>query len=125
MLNDFRNDDSLWRLRVDLFAPEEQDVQGRLAQALISRLAGFDNPRLLVAVGVDSGTGMPEGRPLLGATFWIKADTIGSAVQLGVGLVKESFHDVSQDDFRIYDVVVVPNAAVTVPVPERFPPTSD
>jgi hypothetical protein len=119
------NNSALWRLRIDLFAPDDGAFQVRFTEALKSRLSAFNNPRLLLAFGTDSGTGLLDGQRIVGSTFWIDSETLGSAAELGVGLVEESFHEACEGQFRLYDVVVLPSSALTTSVQEGFPPIPD
>jgi hypothetical protein len=88
----------LWRVRVDLFAPDREAV--RVAQAhhaLQRQLTASDDAATRPGeVAADQGTGI-AGRPVIGLSFWVRAD----------------------------DVVVIPNAAVARPDDPAYPPMPD
>jgi hypothetical protein len=115
----------LWRVRVDLFAPDREAARVAQAhQALQRELTASDDvaPRP-GEVGADQGTGV-AGRPVIGLSFWVRADDVGQAASIAVETARLAGAD-SGIGTDLYDVVVIPNAAVARPDDPAYPPMPD
>lgn len=107
----------LWHARVDLIAPDGDGSRvGSVAEALRSNLPGTDEGRGRGA-GVDQGIGV-EGQPVVGLTFWVRAEDIGDAARTALEVARRSSAaaGVGPD---YYDVALVPRSAVVVPWEEH------
>jgi hypothetical protein len=115
----------LWRVRVDLFAADQDDARVAAAhQALQHELTASDDAaRRPGDVAVDQGTGI-EGRPVIGLSFWVRADDVGQAARIAVETARRAGAD-SGVGTDLYDVVVIPNAAVARPDDPTYPPMPD
>ena len=111
----------LWRVRVDLFA-ERQDPRrqiNRVAERLKNLLPTNDgDPKL--DIGLDQGTGA-TGRPVVGLLFWVRADDVGGAAVTAVEVARRAGENEGVGP-ELYDVVVIPRAAVVLPNDPRYPP---
>jgi hypothetical protein len=98
---------------VDLIAPDNDGSRvSRVAEALRASLDGEDDGPGLGS-GVDQGIGV-EGQPVLGLTFWVRADDVGSAARSALGVARRAgaVGGVGPD---YYDVALVPKSAVVGP----------
>jgi hypothetical protein len=109
-------------VRVDLFAPDEDGRRvARCAEALDALVAAGDGgPR---GFGVDQGVGV-EGRPVIGMTFWVRADDVGSAALTAVDLARRAGEPEGVGP-GLYDVVVIPADAVSAPNDPCYPAMPD
>src|SRR3954471_7855220 len=92
----------LWHVRVDLIAPDGDGWRVEPThRALLSVLTESDD-KAPDSVGADQGTGV-EGQPVIGLTFWVRADDVGGAATTAVstaikagadGLAGPAFYDV-------------------------------
>jgi hypothetical protein len=143
----------LWRLRVDLFAPfPNTQADPRFQAAIRSRLAALDETGSPGEVGldhgagevgldhrpgevdldhrpgglaIDGGPGVIQERPVLGVLFWLRATTAGEAADLGIRLAAEAFRESFGVDADLYDVTVIPRAAVLLPDDPYYPERPD
>jgi hypothetical protein len=115
----------LWRVRVDLFAPDRD--AGRVAEAHLALqrqlTASDDTATRPGEVGADQGTGI-AGRPVIGLSFWVRADDVGQAARIAVETARRAGAD-SGVGTDLYDVVVIPDAAVARPDDPAYPPMPD
>jgi len=113
----------LWRVRVDLFAKDESPTRGKAAHdALLRQLISGDG-KPGVGVGADLGSGI-EGRPVVGLSFWVRADDVGQAANSAVEAARRAGIE-SGAGSELYDVVVVPDTAVVMPGDPSYPPMPD
>jgi hypothetical protein len=114
----------LWRVRVDLFAgphdPRRQIEQ--VADALRSLLVADDGDAR-GDIGVDQGTGVTT-RPVVGMLFWVKADDVGAAGTIALDIARQAGRRAAVGP-ELYDVTVIPRAAVVLPNDPDFPRMSD
>lgn len=114
----------LWRVRVDLFA---DDDDGRRASAaadgLRSLLTGGDGVPGPGEASADQGLGVAN-RPVVGLLFWVKADDVGEAATIAVrtGQRAGTGRGVGPD---LYDVTLIPRKAVVFPDDARYPAMPD
>jgi hypothetical protein len=115
----------LWRVRVDLFAEDASPARVKTASEAMLRQLPFDDGagRPGGGVAADQGRGI-EGRPVVGLTFWVRADDIGEAATTAVeaGRRAGTQSGVGSD---LYDVVVIPDTAVARPDDPTYPPMPD
>ena len=110
---------------MDLFSPADQTLQGAFQKAVSARLADLEGLKARPEVSVDAGTGLVDGRSVIGALFWVHADTAGEAVEVGLRIAEDAFQESCRGEPVLYDVVVVPARAVTVPSAPGFPVRPD
>jgi hypothetical protein len=115
----------LWRVRVDLFAPDQNGAHVAAAHEALQRqlTTSDDEAGRPGEVGADQGTGI-EGRPVVGLSFWVRADDVGQAAGVAVEAARRAGAD-SGVGSDLYDVVVIPDAAVTRPNDPAYPPMPD
>ena len=115
----------LWRVRVDLFAEDESPDRVRIASEAMLREVPFDDgvARPGGGVAADQGRGI-EGRPVVGLTFWVKADDVGQAATTAVEAARRA-GTASRLGSDLYDVVLIPSAAVARADDATFPPMPD
>jgi hypothetical protein len=82
-----------------------------------------EEPRVGGGVGADHGLGI-EGRPVVGLTFWVRADDVGQAAKTAVESARRAGTE-SGVGSELYDVVVIPDAAVAIPDDPRYPQMPD
>lgn len=116
---------NLWRVRVDLFAP---DPSGHHVppthQALQRELTGTDGvARRSGDSAADQGLGI-EGRPVIGLVFWVRADDVGRAATLAVDAARRA-GAASGVGTELYDVVVLPSTSVARQDVPGYPPMPD
>ena len=114
----------LWRVRVDLFAPtSDGSVVSRIHETLGRLLIHSDERVVRGDVGVDQGTGA-AGDSVVGMLFWVRADDVGDAARLAVDIAQRAaaVHDVGP---QLYDVTVIPIAAVVSPEDPSYPRQPD
>jgi hypothetical protein len=115
----------LWRVRVDLFAPDRDAVLVAQAHHAVQRqlTASDDAATRPGEVAADQGTGV-AGRPVIGLSFWVRADDVGQAARTAVEAARRAGAD-SGAGSELYDVVVIPSAAVARPHDPAYPPMPD
>ena len=109
----------LWHVRVDLIAPDGESWRVSAAHAaLMELLTGDDGaPTRGFGAGVDQGIGV-EGQPVIGLTFWVRADDEGAAAVTALATARAAASaDIAGPAY--YDVVLVPRSAVIVPPDEH------
>ena len=117
----------LWRVRVDLFA-ELRDPRSQIdlvVKGLRGLLTFEDRAVSGSDVGADQGTGA-GARPVVGLLFWVRADDVGGAATTAVDIARRAAAgaDVGVGP-DLYDVVVIPRAAVVLPGDPRYPRMPD
>ena len=114
----------LWRVRVDLFA---QDAGGErviaACESLTKLLSSDGEARVAGEVACDQGIG-DEGRPVVGLLFWVRADDVGLAARTAVETAARAGADCGLGA-ELYDVVVIPSAAVVSPSDPGYPRRPD
>jgi hypothetical protein len=115
----------LWRVRVDLFAPDREAARVTQAHHALQRelTASDDAAPRPGEVATDQGTGL-AGRPVIGLSFWVRADDVGQAASIAVETARLAGAN-SGVGTDLYDVVVIPNAAVARPDDPAYPPMPD
>jgi hypothetical protein len=114
----------LWRVRVDLFA--DDDDRRRVAtafDALDALLTRSDDNDPKHDFGVDQGTSIAK-RPVVGLTFWLAADDVAAAAANAVAVARQAGEGCGVGP-ELYDVVVVPQASVAEPSDHNYPPRPD
>jgi hypothetical protein len=115
---------SLWRVRVDLFAADASGARVTAAhQALKRQLISDDEPMKPGEYVADQGIGV-EGRPVVGLLFWVRADDVGLAAKTAVEAASRAGTE-SGLGSELYDVVVIPSAAVASPNDPEYPRMPD
>ncbi len=114
---------SLFSVRVDLVAPDEDAGWGERAfDALIKRLP-FTSGTGRALAGADQGRGH-EGVPVVGLTFLLRATNFGEAADLAVETAVAAGEEAGVGN-RVYDVVMVPEDSLVLPESERTIPIPD
>jgi hypothetical protein len=114
----------LWSVRVDLIAPDGDGSRVAIAhESLLGLLVHDDGVGGHPGSGIDQGIGH-EGRPVIGFTFYVRADDVGSAATTGLA-VAEAAGPAAGVGPEFYDVVVVPHSAIVVPLDEFEIPRPD
>jgi len=114
----------LWRVRVDLFAID--DDRRRVAEvtdALRGLLRSGDDDASSDLIGVDQGTGVSD-RHVVGMTFWVRADDVGGAAETAVETARRAGAN-SGVGPELYDVVVIPRTSVALPTELDYPTMPD
>jgi hypothetical protein len=105
----------LWRVRVDLFAPDAES--GRVSathEALQRELTETDGAaRPWGDSATDQGRGI-EGRPVIGLVFWVHADEVGEAASLAVETARHAGAE-SGIGPELYELIVLPSTSVRHP----------
>ena len=105
----------LWRVRVDLFAPDSES--GRVPtvhEALQRELTKTDGAaRPWGDSAADQGRGI-EGGPVIGLVFWVRADEVGAAARLGVETARRAGAENGVGP-ELFDVIVSPSTCVRWP----------
>lgn len=110
----------LWRVRVDLFAEDDSGDRVRAAcESLVSYLSSDGEPRTPGEVACDQGIGV-EGRPVVGLLFWVRANDVGLAATTAVETASRAGVDCGLGS-ELYDVVVIPEAAVASSNDPKYP----
>lgn len=119
------NGSELWRVRVDLFAPDDDGTRVTAVHEAIRRqlTESDDAARRPGESGADQGTGIAN-LPVIGLTFWVRADDVGDAARIALGAAQRAGAD-SGIGTEPYDVVVIPNAAVARTDDPRYPRMPD
>jgi hypothetical protein len=114
----------LWRVRVDLFAqPHDSRRQiNQVAEALRGLLTA-NNGDARPDIAVDQGTGTTT-HPVVGLLFWVKADDVGGAATTALDIARQAGNRAGVGP-ELYDVTVIPRAAVVLPNDRRYPRMPD
>jgi hypothetical protein len=113
----------LWHVRVDLLAPDDDSSRVSDARRSLLRLLVETDGGAGYQAAVDQGTGV-EGQAVLGLSFWVRADDVGSAATVALSTARSAAAGgLAGPEF--YDVVVVPRSAVRVPEDEHHLPMPD
>lgn len=106
-------DTNLWRVRVDLFAVDDDGRRVGPAVADLRGLLQGDGRVTNTEVGGDQGFGA-TGRPIVGLLFWVNADDVREAAMTAVQAARRAgaAHGVGPD---LYDVTVTSKEAVVRP----------
>jgi hypothetical protein len=114
----------LWRVRVDLFA---EDDDGRrvsaAAEGLRSLLTEGERDPDHVGLGADQGLGVAN-RPVVGLLFWVRADDVGAAAVTAVETAQHAGVGYGVGP-ELYDVTVIPSRAVVRPDDPSYPSMPD
>jgi hypothetical protein len=111
-------------VRVDLIAPDGDGSRVALAhESLLPVLVYDDGAGGHPGSGIDQGIGH-EGRPVIGFTFCVRADDVGSAATTGLAVAQAAGAAAGVGP-EFYDVVVVPHSAIVVPLDEFDIPMPD
>ena len=114
----------LWRVRVDLFVPDDSPKWVSIAsEGLRPLLTGGDDKTPRGAYGIDQGTGIAS-RPVVGLLFWIRADDVGRAALEAVETARRALAE-HVENASLYDVTVIPEAAVAREDDLVYPPMPD
>jgi hypothetical protein len=114
----------LWSVRVDLIAPDGDGSRVAVAhESLLRLLVHDDGAGRHPGSGNDQGIGH-EGRPVIGFTFCVRADDVGSAATTGLAVTQAAGAAAGVGP-EFYDVVVVPHSAIVVPLDEFHIPMPD
>jgi hypothetical protein len=114
----------LWRVRVDLFVDDHGRAPGTAAHsALLRQVVDDGEAGVAGEVGTDHGLGI-EGRPVVGLLFWVRADDVGLAARTAVETARRAGTE-SGIGSELYDVVVIPSAAVTTRDDPAYPRMPD
>lgn len=109
------NGSELWRVRVDLFAPDNESGRVRAThEALQRELTETDGAaRPWGDSAADQGRGI-EGRPVVGLVFWVRADGIGQAASVAVEAALRA-GAASGLGPELFDLTVFPSSSVRSP----------
>jgi hypothetical protein len=137
----------LWRVRVDLFAEPPRPIPGlpigerrlgwthfespiasqmkSVRARLIEELTGSDGDAVTDHgdIGLDQGTGA-AGRNVIGMLFWVRADDVGQAAATAVAVARRAGEPDGVGP-GLYDVTVIPRAAVSLPGEAGYPQMPD
>jgi hypothetical protein len=120
------NGSELWRVRVDLIAPDHDS--GRVPathEALERHLTETDGAaRRPGDWAADQGLGREGDHPVVGLVFWVAADEIGQAAALAAETARQAGAD-GGVGMELYDVVVIPHAAVADHYGDHYPQQPD
>lgn len=102
-----------WHVRVDLIAPDRDGSRVRpTADALGGLLQGsHEGPGH--GYGVDQGIGV-EGQPVVGVTFWVRAEDIGAAAMTAVDTARRAGTAAGAGP-DYYDVSLMPRSVIVGP----------
>jgi hypothetical protein len=110
----------LWRVRVDLVAPDFDSARMRCATEALRSLLN-DLGRREPASG-DQGRGIAD-TPVVGLLFWVAADDVGAAASSAVKIAAKAGEECGLSG--LYDVTVIPRDAVALPDDPRHPEMPD
>jgi hypothetical protein len=81
---------ALWRVRVDLFADDDNGARVSAAREdLVRLLVHSDDTEVGPVSAADQGTGV-EGSPVVGLLFWVSADSVGDAATLALATATQA-----------------------------------
>lgn len=111
-------------MRVDLFA-EPRDARRQINKAVeaLKTLLPFGDDQKASGVGADQGTGATR-RNVVGLSFWVRADDVGGAATTALDVARRAGRGEGIGP-ELYDVVVIPRAAVVLPGDARYPQMPD
>ena len=105
-------------MRVDVFAPDRESWRVESAHRALQTLLTETDGELPNRAGADQGVGV-EGQPVIGLTFWVRADDVGAAAKTALSTaVEAAASGVAGPAF--YDVVVIPASAVAAPAQHKI-----
>ncbi len=114
----------LWRVRVDIFVPDDGAKWTRFAfEGLRNLLIDGDAASGDGDAGSDQGTGI-AGRPVVGLLFWVRADDVGQAALRAVDTAARALADHLAKP-ELYDVTVIPRTAVAMKGDSTYPVMPD
>jgi hypothetical protein len=114
----------LWRVRVDLFAVDDDGRRvAEITDALRGLLLSKDDDASSDFIGADQGEGVSD-RHVVGVTFWVRADDVGGAAKAAVETARRAGANCGVGP-ELYDVVVIPRAAVALPTEPDYPTMPD
>jgi|GEM_PF-3135090 len=107
---------ALWRVDVVLRRAGATDRQAvevvtRLATDLSTGLMS-DDETIVGDVEAAASYDMPPPEGSLGVSFWVRADTVGAAVQVGFDAVLAAAKQVTGQTLPLWDLRVVPRSAM-------------
>jgi hypothetical protein len=107
----------VWHVRVDLIAPDDSGSRVTPAAEELRRLLNEDDTPAAGGGGADQGIGI-EGQPVVGLTFWVRADDVGAAAMTALDTARLAGRaaDVGAD---YYAVSLVPRSAILMPEDEH------
>ena len=109
--------EALWRVRVELFAPDGEFHRVGACSVALDRLLPDDDGETLPGIagdhGVDQGIG-DSTTPVVGFLFWVQADNLGDPAQTAVDFAKRVGRSPKVGP-RLYKVTVLPADAVARP----------
>jgi hypothetical protein len=115
--------EALWRVRVELFAPDAEFHRVGACSVALDRLLPEDDGEQLPGIrgdhGVDQGIG-DSTTPVVGFLFWVHADDLGDAAQTAVDFARlvGRYPGVGP---RLYKVTALPGDAVARPNDPLYP----
>jgi hypothetical protein len=110
---------------VDLFADDDAAYRvGACGPAMNSLLVNDEGPGPDQTCGVDQGVGIAQ-RPVIGLTFWVRADDVGTAAATAVSAAVRAGSLAGGVGPELYDVVVIPERAVAHPGDPLYPDMPD
>ena len=114
----------LWRVRVDLFAGDDdkERVSGA-AEALGVLLTGGGGDAGGGDGASDQGLGVTDP-PVVGLLFWVRADEVEEAATTAVATAQRAGASVAVGP-ELYDVTVIPRRAVVLPHDPTYPSVPD
>ena len=114
---------ALWRVRVDLFAEDDEALPGVVACIEVSArpATGTDGVEDQHSVAADEGLGVTH-RPVVGLLFWVRADEVGKSDGVTAARRVAEGHGVGPE---LYDVTVIPRDAVAMPGDSQYPQMPD
>ena len=115
--------EALWRVRVELFAPDAEFHRVGACSVALDRLLPEDDGETLPGMGGDHGVDQGIGdarRPVVGFLFWVHADDLGRAAHTAVDFARivGRYPGVGPD---LYKVTVLPADAVARPQDPKDP----
>ena len=114
---------ALWRVRVDLFAGDDDARRLSGVVGALRSLLHDDGVPAPDDVGADQGLGVTK-RPVVGLLFWVRADDVGGAATPALATARRAGADHGVGP-ELYDVTVIPRPAVAVPGDPHPPPMPD
>jgi hypothetical protein len=113
----FGKGSNLWRvdvvLRRDGATDEEVDAILSLLAAALARLPTPDNEEALPDLATTGSFDMEPPGGSLGVTCWVRADSVGGAVQAGYDAVQSACTQVTTRPHALWDLRVLPRDAIT------------
>jgi hypothetical protein len=110
-------------VRVDLFARDDDGDRVIRATQSLRGLLDDDGDPTHADSGGDQGIGVAE-RPVVGLLFWVRADDVGAAARTALATARQAGADHGVGP-ELYDVTVIPRAAVALPGDPGYPSMPD